>query len=401
MELEKNSLQMIKKIFQGLGDANSNDLAQHRITISVFFFLSGFIFSTFTSRIPGLQDRFSMNNAELGILLACLPAGLIISMPFAGIIINRYSIKNILSISSFLYIGLLVLLGFSTSIWQLYSILFLFGVTRTFFNISVNTISVVLQAKFEKKIINTFHGIWSFAALAGALLSLVLIGNNVDIQSHVLVVSLVCLFFTIIYYEHIPNMVSAKTKFKLIDSKQKGLIYLGCIAFGTMFCEGIMGDWSGLYFSKVGEVSNKYYVVGYTFYLTAMLIGRFFGDKLMAKYGESIIIKFSSFLLSTGFLISIIFTSPAVIVIGFLLVGFGVSCIIPITFLLSSKANDVPVSMAISTISLMGYVGFLLGPPLIGFISNALNLRWAFLTCFFFSILIGFFVNKYQNMAPG
>jgi MFS family permease len=60
----------------------------------------------------------------------------------------------------------------------------------------------------------------------------------------------------------------------------------------------------------------------------------------------------------------------------------------------------VPVSMAISTISLMGYVGFLLGPPLIGFISNALNLRWAFLTCFFFSILIGFFVNKYQNMAP-
>lgn len=389
---------LIKKILPRLIFNEKNSLVQNRITISVFFFLSGFIFSTFTSRIPGLQDRFSLNNAELGILLACLPAGLISSMPFAGVIINRFSIKNILSFSCFLYLVLLVLLGFSTSVWQLYFVLFLFGVTRTFFNVSVNTISVILQAKFEKKIINTFHGIWSFAALSGALLSLVLIGNNVGIQSHVLVVSLGCLFFTLLYYRHIPDLVSEKSKFKLIDGKQKSLLYLGCIAFGTMFCEGIMGDWSGLYFSKVGEVSNKYYVVGYTFYLTAMLIGRFFGDKLMAKYGESNIIKFSSCLLSIGFLISILFTSPAIIVIGFLLVGFGVSCIIPITFLLSSKTNDVPVSMAISTISFMGYLGFLIGPPLIGYISNISNLRWAFLACFFFSILVGFFAVKFEHI---
>ena len=151
-------MRLFKKLLPSPGLNERTDLIQDRITISVFFFLSGFIFSTFTSRIPGLQDRFSMNNAELGILLACLPAGLITSMPFAGIIINRYSIKNILSISSFLYIVLLVLLGFSTSIWQLYFVLFLFGVTRTFFNVSLNTMSVILQAKFEKKIINTFHG---------------------------------------------------------------------------------------------------------------------------------------------------------------------------------------------------------------------------------------------------
>lgn len=387
----------MKKVFPGSSVNEKNELDKNRITISVFFFLSGIIFSTFTSRIPGLQDRFSMNNAELGILLACLPAGLICSMPFAGVILNRYSIKNILSISCFLYLILLVLLGFSTNVWQLYFVLFLFGVTRTFFNISVNTISVILQSKFEKKIINTFHGIWSFAALAGALLSLALIGNNVGIQSHVLVVSLACLFFTLIYYRQIPVVISEKREFRLIDRKQKTLLYLGFIAFCTMFCEGIMGDWSGLYFSKVGQVSNKYYVVGYTFYLTSMLIGRFFGDKLTAKYGEANIVKYSSYLLSIGFLISIILPSPVFIVIGFLLVGFGVSCIIPITFLLSSKASDVPVSMAISTISLMGYMGFLIGPPLIGFISNNSNLRWAFLTCFFFSVLVGFFAVKYER----
>jgi MFS family permease len=161
-----------------------------------------------------------------------------------------------------------------------------------------------------------------------------------------------------------------------------------------MFCEGIMSDWSGIYFSKIGNVTDKYYVVGYTFYLTTMLIGRFVGDKLTARFGEYSIIKLSSLFLSVGFLIAIIFTHPALIVVGFVLVGFGVSCIIPITFLLSSKITSIPIGVAISTISLMGYVGFLIGPPIIGFISNEFNLRWAFLTCFFFSVMIGFFAKK-------
>ena len=340
-----------------------------------------------------------MNNAQLGILLASLPLGLIVSMPLAGLLTNRYNIKGILTLATFVYLILLVILGFSTNVWQLYIVLFLFGVTRTFYNVSVNTISVLLQAKFEKKIINSFHGVWSIAALVGALLSLLLIGNNIGIRIHVMIVFIISLFLLLIYYRRVPDFTTVKSRFKLMDGRQKSLLYLGFIAFGSMFCEGIMADWSGLYFSKIGEVSNKYYVVGYTFYLTTMVVGRFFGDKIMAKYGESNVLKFSAILLAIGFLISIIFISPTIIVIGFSLVGFGISCIVPITFLLSSKNSSVPVGMAISTISMMGYVGFLLGPPLIGFISDALSLRWAFLTCFFFSILIGFFINKYQHMA--
>jgi len=98
--------------------------------------------------------------------------------------------------------------------------------------------------------------------------------------------------------------------------------------------------------------------------------------------------------LSLGFLIAIIFVEPALIVLGFVLVGLGVSCIIPITFLLSSENSSVPVGVAISTISMMGYVGFLIGSPLVGLISNASNLRWAFLTCFLFSFLIGVLAKK-------
>jgi MFS family permease len=369
-------------------------LRRDRITLSVFFFISGLIFSTFTSRIPGLQQRFAMNNAQLGVLLACLPVGLIVSMPFAGVITHKFSIKKLLFLASLNYLAMLLILGFSTHVWQLYVVLFLFGATRTFFNISINTMSVLLQSKYQKKIINSFHGIWSLAALIGALLSLLFIGNEISIHLHVIVVSILCFVLILFFYGFIPEASSTKNQFNVVAIKQKSLFFLGFIAFCCMFCEGIMSDWSGIYFSKIGNVTDKYYVVGYTFYLTTMLIGRFVGDKLTARFGEYSIIKLSSLFLSVGFLIAIIFTHPALIVVGFVLVGFGVSCIIPITFLLSSKITSIPIGVAISTISLMGYVGFLIGPPIIGFISNEFNLRWAFLTCFFFSVMIGFFAKK-------
>ena len=381
-------------LFLSPDDDAEHKLVRDRITLSVFFFLSGLILSTFTSRIPGLQERFSLNNAELGLLLAFLPIGLLVSMPFAGFITYKFSIKRVLTISSISFVVLLLILGFSNQRWQLYLVLFFFGVTRTFYNVSINTISVFIQSRYQKKIINSFHGIWSLATLIGALVSLLFIGNDVSIQLHVIAISLFCLVFIFLLIDKIPNISSPQTQFKLFVGKQNKLLLLGFIAFCCMFCEGIMGDWSGIYFSKIGHVSNKFYVVGYAFYLMAMLIGRFWGDKLIARFGEINIIKLSSLLLSAGFLVAIIFVHPALIVVGFILVGLGVSCIIPITFLLSSQNTVVPVGVAISTISMMGYVGFLIGSPLVGLISNVSNLRWAFLTCFLFSVLIGFFAKK-------
>jgi MFS family permease len=388
---------LLKKVLFGSTPDDKQHIILNRITVSVFFFLSGIILSTFTSRIPGLQERFSLNNAQLGVLLACLPIGLIISMPFAGFITNKYSIKTVLTIAAISFVLLLLVLGFSRKVWQLYVVLFLFGVTRTFYNVSINTISVLLQSHYKKKIINSFHGIWSLATLLGALVSLILIGNDVSLEIHIISISIFCFLIILVFYKKIPTTTSSSSQFKLISSKQKRLLWLGLIAFGTMFCEGIMGDWSGIYFEKIGLVSKKYYVIGYAFYLTAMLIGRFWGDKLIDKFGELKIIRTSSLLLSSGFLISIVFTQPFLITIGFVLVGFGVSCIIPIAFLLSSKNTSVPVGMAISTVSMMGYVGFLIGSPLIGFISNSFNLRWAFLTCLLFSISIFFFSKKYAS----
>jgi MFS family permease len=249
---------LLKKVLFGSTPDDKQHIIFNRITVSVFFFLSGLILSTFTSRIPGLQERFSLNNAQLGILLACLPIGLIISMPFAGYITNKYSIKSVLTLAAISFVVLLLILGFSRRVWQLYVVLFLFGVTRTFYNVSINTISVLLQSHYKKKIINSFHGIWSLATLLGALVSLILIGNDISLEAHIISISIFCFVVILIFYKKIPITTSSSTQFKLISSKQKRLLWLGFIAFGTMFCEGIMGDWSGIYFEKIGLVSKKY-----------------------------------------------------------------------------------------------------------------------------------------------
>ena len=364
-------------------------LTKTRFTLSVFYFISGIIFASFTSRIPGIQHKLMLNDASLGIVLACIPAGLMISMPFAGYFTSRFKMRSLLIAAALAYSVLLLCLGFASSAWQVSVVLFLFGVSRTFFNVSVNTCSIVLQQQFKQSIVTSFHGIWSLAALLGALLSMMLIGLDVSMEYHFLIVSIFSVTVVFFFNGSIPEAGKGQPKKKLFSAANKGLLYLGFIAAGSMFCEGMMSDWSGIYFSKVGGVTGQYYVLGYASYLTTMVVGRFLGDWFLGKYGEMTMLRASAFLLGIGFLVAVVFPYPILIVIGFLLVGFGVSCFVPMIFLLASKNTVVPIGTAVSSVSLLGYIGFLFGPPIIGYLSETFGLQAAFISSILVALLIG------------
>jgi len=253
-------------------------LTKSRFTVSVFYFISGIIFASFTSRIPGIQQKLMLNDASLGLILASIPAGLMVSMPFAGYFTNRFRMRALLIAAAFSYSILLLCLGYASAAWQVSVVLFLFGVSRTFFNVSVNTCSIVLQQQFKRSIVTSFHGIWSLAALLGALLSMMLIGWDVSMENHFLIVSVFSLVVLFFFNGSIPEAGKGQPRKKLFSAENKGLLQLGFIAAGSMFCEGMMSDWSGIYFSKVGGVTGQYYVLGYASYLTTMVLGRFLGD---------------------------------------------------------------------------------------------------------------------------
>lgn len=350
-----------------------------RIAVAVFFFLSGFTFSSWASRIPTLQQQLHLNDAQLGSVLLALPLGLILTLPLTGILLGRVSSRYVMLAGALLYAVLLPALGLINAVWQLVALLFLFGSSRNFLNIAINAQSVGVQAMYSRSIITSFHGIWSVAGFTGAALGSLMISCNVSIFIHFTIVGVLSLIMTMLAYgDALQEDNNANKKKTLLALPDKPLLKLGLIAFGSMVCEGTMYDWSGIYFQKEIHVPDNYIGIGYAAYMCTMATGRFVGDRMVNKYGVKRMLQVCGSLIAAGLLLSVLLPFFSTGLAGFMLTGFGVSCVVPLVFSVTTKNTKMAAGPAIAAVSVVGYLGFLLGPPVIGYISEAVNLRLAF-----------------------
>ncbi|HXO76566.1 MAG TPA: MFS transporter, partial [Puia sp.] len=141
-----------------------------RIMVAIFFFVSGFGFATWASRIPTIQQQLHLNNQQLGAVLFALPIGLMGTLPVTGVLLSRFDSRRIMMIGAILFNLMLCAIGFATQTWELVLALFFFGVSRNLLNISVNAQSIGVQALYDRSIIARFHGIWSLAGMGAAAL---------------------------------------------------------------------------------------------------------------------------------------------------------------------------------------------------------------------------------------
>jgi MFS family permease len=141
--------------------------------------------------------------------------------------------------------------------------------------------------------------------------------------------------------------------------------------------EGAMADWSSLYYRQVINQPHVVSALGYTAFALFMSIGRFIGDPLIERWGHKNILKANGLLILAGMTISLATTSPAVVMVGFALVGLGVSSVFPVVYILATKEKTMMPSAAIAAVSSVGFIGFLIGPPIIGFVAQLTGLRLA------------------------
>ena len=139
-----------------------------------------------------------------------------------------------------------------------------------------------------------------------------------------------------------------------------------------------MADWSGVYFEKVVQAPAAYITLGYVAFTATMATGRFLGDWLVTKLGVKRMLQLSGAGIFTGLMIPVLLPYLVPAVIGFFLVGFGVSSVVPIAFGLAGKSTNITASVALAAVSTIGFLGFLIGPPVIGFIAQLANLRLSF-----------------------
>lgn len=350
-----------------------------RIATAVYFFISGFGYTTWASRIPSIQSHMHLNEAQLGMALFALPVGLLATFPVTGSLLSRFSGSRIMLFGALFFNITLGLLGYTNSYWQFLLILLCFGSSRNLLNLSMNTESVGVQAMYKKSIMTTFHGIWSLAGFSGAVLGYFMVANHVVPAHHLVSVSIGLVVLSLCFAPFLLNQVpvsnSAKPKFSWPD---KSLIKLGLICFSSMACENIMYDWSGIYMSKAVHTTHATATAAFVIFMTTLTISRFTGDKLVNRYGVKILMQYSGVFIVTGFALAVAFPYVPTTITGFGLIGIGTSCIVPLVFSEAGRSKTMSKGPAVAAVSTVGYLGFLMVPPVVGFVAQALNLRWSF-----------------------
>ncbi|KPM49958.1 MFS transporter [Jiulongibacter sediminis] len=384
---------------KGLATNIQSTRSRVRLAVSAFYFFQGLCFASWASRIPDIKSALMLSDGAMGSILFALPAGQMLTMPFSGFLASKYGSKKIMRFAPPMYAIAMVSLSLATSSLQLAMALFFFGITGNISNIAINTQAVVAEKMYRRPIMASFHGSWSLAGFAGALIGLLMGILQLSPTHHFLMVCAVAIGSTLLNSNYLLDDVSSSPERKKFFTKPDGLLFsLGVVGFFAMSCEGAMFDWSGVYFKDIVGATGGWVTLGYASFMVMMTAGRFIGNKFISAFGQKRLMQINGALIAIGLLISVLLPTIPTAVFGFLLVGFGVSTNIPIVFSLAGAHKTMAPSKALAAVSSISYLGFLLGPPMIGYISEVFNLRISYLLIAVFGLMISLMVTRLKAM---
>lgn len=369
----------------------------YRIAIGTFFFLQGFTFASWAARIPDFKAVFSLSDGALGTLLLAFPLGQLLGVPLSGYWVERFTSRRSLLAAALLYPFTLVCLGAVPllaapqgpmppyAVWVFAFVLFLLGLLANLHNLSVNTQAVGVEKLYGRSIMATFHGLWSLAGFVAGLLGTLMAARSVIPFYHYLCVLAMGLLVVIFLHPYtlrqdIVSEASADSKptFNIFKGMDSFVLLLGFLAFGGMFCEGAMYDWSAVYFDQILHVDETRIRMGYTACMLAMAVCRFLADRVVNRFGAATLMRINGLLTAHGYILIVFAHHLIPATIGAAMVGVGVSSIVPVCYGVVSRHKGVVVGRAINAVSTIGFFGFVIGPPIIGHLAQWIGLRWVF-----------------------
>ncbi len=349
-----------------------------RLSTTAILFANGIGIGSWAAAIPRLKDMLALSSAELSLVLLAMAAGAIMVMPLTSILIPRLGGSGkALSYGSLLFGLAFCLPGFAPSLTVLIVFAFLLGAFNGLMEVSMNTHATVVERHWGQAIMSSFHAAWSCGGLLGASLGGVLIDSGMAVSWQMVVGGGLILAVTRLASPMIGAGETASEKKTAFAWPERKLIGLCVVALFCMLMEGAIADWSAVYLNTVSGLTVAMAASGYALFAFAMLLGRFFGDHVVRKIGRADIILIGGVLAGVGIIVTTTFPSPITAIIGFCLVGLGLSNMIPAIFSAAAAMSSSP-ALGISMAATVGYAGFLLGPPAIGAVSSFAGMRGGF-----------------------
>jgi MFS family permease len=384
-------------------DGHGAQRGRIRITVTLLYFSMGLMFASWASRIPDIKTKLNLNDAVFGTILFAMPVAQFLMMTVSGRLVTRFGSRRIVLLALPLYALCLANIGLASRGWQLAVALFLFGIAGNMCNISINTQGVAAEKLYHRPIMASFHGGWSLAGFTGALIGLIMINLKIIPLWHfVTVIILVCgvILFNRRYIMEVKQpSVRESQKKKFFSMPDRNLMGLGLIAFCSMASEGAMFDWSGIYFKDVVKAPASLVILGYTSFMVMMASGRFMADRVTMMIGRQKLLRICGVMISGGLYLAVLFPNLVTATIAFMIVGLGVSSVVPSVYSAAGRQNKVPPGIALATVASVSFLGFLMGPPMIGYISQAFGLRYSFAVIGIFGLGITLMVPRIRLLS--
>ena len=358
--------------------ANLRAYFGHTPTASVgaAFAMMSILFGAWITRIPDIQLQAGLSEGQLGLALLGMPIGAMAIMPFMGSLIHRYGAGKVTWISCLLYALSMILPTMVYNMWWLTGALMAVGVCAGSMDVAMNAAAAAIEKQHKKLIMSTSHAMFSMGGMIGAGMGSVIAGLGISSFSHLVTTAIIIIIVAFGLKKHWLGISSFSDESHQWTWPKKSLALLSFIGFCVFLSEGAIADWSSVYLRNTLKGSSFIVGLGYAGYSFTMALGRLYGDIIIPKWGSRTLLGGGGLLASISLGSALFFANPIIAIIGFTLTGVGLSCIVPITFSAAARIPGVSSGGGIAAISSVGYVGFMVGPPCIGFIAEEFGLTF-------------------------
>jgi MFS family permease len=327
---------------------------------------------------------------SLGVLVALGPVG-----KLAG----KHGSAATLNIATASLILVAPFVGLANSAVTLSAALFFFGMTVASQDVSMNTHGVTLEEKSGRRFMSRFHAFWSVGGLVGSIVGGLFAQAEIGVFPHFLFVSLVITAITLYGSRLLLPADADKHVYSEEDKAAKKkrpplILIMGLLGLAASIGEGSAGDWGGVLARETFGASAFVSTIPFIAFSFTMVVGRFFGDQLATKFGPNRILKVGGLIGGTGLALGLLIGGTGGVIFGWFLFGAALSAVIPLLFSAAGSmankrfAGSISPAEAVAMISGISYFGFIVGPPLMGFLADAITLRWAMLVPAILAIII-------------
>ncbi|MBB3179440.1 MFS transporter [Variovorax sp. Sphag1AA] len=343
------------------------------------FFCSGFVFATWGVHIPTVKAHYHVNEAQLGFAMLAAGVGALLGLTRASRWIGRHGARRMAAVCGCTYAVLLSGLLLAPNFLAVLALLAVFGIATSVFDVAINTEAAQLESRNGKPLMSGMHGMFSLGGMVGATTGGAAIAAGMAPQHHLtLVAAAMALTIALSSQWMLPKEATAfQTSDEGFRLPRGALAILGLLAALGLIAEGAIYDWSVLYLQQELGSAQQQAALAYGSFSAAMALARFCGDAMRARFAPAVLLRGSALLAAASMTLVLVTSNPWVALAGFAGVGIGFANVVPVLFSASARVPGVEPAQGIAAVSAAAYLGFMAGPPVIGFLAQISSLTVA------------------------